>query len=347
MHPSATTRVSRFADLVSSTFRDKTCLRILDVGGLSINFKKTFLQYCPNIDYMTLNCKEGFGNRTTCDYLVEDAYDWKDVKNQDYDVVVSGSTLEHAEFPWLTVLEMRRVLKFGGWLCIVVPSHWPKHPGPLDAWRFYKDGVNALARFGGFKILYSGAEHPKGAPYSRMFGDAYVVAQKPVDAPCESDNLYIQARDACLRLFTVNSWLEITDKCQFSQSSHAWETERAIGSEYNVLCGDFTGEYAIHTSAETSPWIIVDMGHVRGNVVLKIFNRKNFEYRNKNLKIYSSANMRDWEVACESTGTFGGIYDGQPFDLRIPGGARYIRFELESVFPTYLHFDQIQIFELS
>lgn len=63
------------------------------------------------------------------------------------DVVVSSSCLEHAEFFWLTLLEIMRVLAPHGLAYLNVPSNGAFHRYPVDCWRFYPDSGLALARW--------------------------------------------------------------------------------------------------------------------------------------------------------------------------------------------------------
>lgn len=79
---------------------------------------------------------------------------WKfDLPSDSYDAVISGQMLEHNEFFWLTFLEMSRVLKLGGLMIHIAPSRGPEHRDPQDCWRFYRDGMAALAKWGGFDVL--------------------------------------------------------------------------------------------------------------------------------------------------------------------------------------------------
>lgn len=62
-----------------------------------------------------------------------------------FDVVVCCETLEHDDAPWLTMIEVGRVLRPQGWVLLTVPS-WlgcPPHCEP-DYWRFMPGGVRLL-----------------------------------------------------------------------------------------------------------------------------------------------------------------------------------------------------------
>lgn len=62
-----------------------------------------------------------------------------------FDVAVSTDTFEHADFFWLTFLEMCRVAKT--WIYVRAPSAGPYHAFPQDNWRFQRDAPQTLAKW--------------------------------------------------------------------------------------------------------------------------------------------------------------------------------------------------------
>jgi len=69
-------------------------------------------------------------------------------QNDSVDIVVSSSCFEHAEFFWLSYLEIMRVLKPSGLFYLSAPANGPFHRYPVDCWRFYPDSGNALVKWG-------------------------------------------------------------------------------------------------------------------------------------------------------------------------------------------------------
>ena len=67
-----------------------------------------------------------------------------------FDVVITGSTMEHVQALWLWVPELHRVLKDGGWLAICTVMSWEIHRNPLDCWRIMPDGMAYLLHRAGF-----------------------------------------------------------------------------------------------------------------------------------------------------------------------------------------------------
>jgi SAM-dependent methyltransferase len=96
------------------------------------------------------------------------------------DVVVSGQTFEHIDFFWMSAFEIGRVLKPGGIAAIIAPSSGAEHRYPLDCWRYYPDGLAALARYVGFTVLEVGTDW-RAAPWA----DSMLVMQKPLWAERE------------------------------------------------------------------------------------------------------------------------------------------------------------------
>ncbi|RME15891.1 MAG: methyltransferase domain-containing protein [Alphaproteobacteria bacterium] len=79
---------------------------------------------------------------------------WKfPIEDDSYDAVISGQMLEHNEFFWLTFLEMARVLKMGGLMIHIAPSRGLEHRDPQDCWRFYRDGMTAMAKWAGLDCI--------------------------------------------------------------------------------------------------------------------------------------------------------------------------------------------------
>ncbi|HVV95262.1 MAG TPA: class I SAM-dependent methyltransferase [Hyphomicrobiales bacterium] len=86
------------------------------------------------------------------DVVLRDPYSWE-IESDKFDAIVSGSMLEHNEMFWLSFVEMYRVLVPGGLMIHVAPSRGHEHWGPSDCWRFYRDGMRAVAQWAGFECL--------------------------------------------------------------------------------------------------------------------------------------------------------------------------------------------------
>jgi SAM-dependent methyltransferase len=125
-------------------------IKILDVGSGDVNgtYKQLFSN--PIFDYTGLDVVSG----SNVDITLPNPYDWSGIPTETYDVVICGQVFEHAEFFWLTMVEMARVLRQGGLLCLVVPCTYGFHRHPVDCYRFNADSMVGLARYVGLTILH-------------------------------------------------------------------------------------------------------------------------------------------------------------------------------------------------
>jgi FkbM family methyltransferase len=150
-------------------------LEILDIGSLNstndnFNYKSLFSN--PKWNYNGLDYEDG----NNVDILVDDIYNWEKIKDQSYDVIISGQLFEHLKFFWITMEEIERVLKYGGYCCIIAPSSGPSHgSGNNDCYRFYEDGMKSLAKHVNFEILHVSTNNNEE---SKPWYDSCLVAQK-------------------------------------------------------------------------------------------------------------------------------------------------------------------------
>ncbi|MHB9099400.1 MAG: methyltransferase domain-containing protein, partial [Syntrophales bacterium] len=118
------------------------------------------------------------------DIVLQDPYNWREVKSGSADVVISGQAFEHIECFWLSMLEIARVLKSDGLCCLIAPSGGPEHRYPVDCWRFFPDGFAALARFACLEVseVYSQNGTTGYADGSDMWQDTVLVCRKPASS---------------------------------------------------------------------------------------------------------------------------------------------------------------------
>ena len=149
-------------------------LEILDIGSLDgkgdYNYSDIFDE--KNWTYTGLDFQAG----NNVDIVVTDIYNWFEVEDNAYDVIISGQFFEHLEFFWLTMSQIERVLKPGGYVCIIVPSAGPKHGGDMpNCYRFYEDGLRALAKYVDLEVLHVSVDQRKEA---NPWNDGCLVARK-------------------------------------------------------------------------------------------------------------------------------------------------------------------------
>ncbi len=140
MHEVSLVGIELFRD---KFLKDSDTLKILDLGSMDINGCYRSIFNRPNWTYIGADVAVG----KNVDVVIDKPYEWG-FDNNEFDVVISGQTLEHIEFPWITITEIYRVLKSGGLSAILVPQDCPEHKYPLDCYRYYPDGLRALAKWG-------------------------------------------------------------------------------------------------------------------------------------------------------------------------------------------------------
>lgn len=149
-------------------------LEILDVGSLDnsgkYNYSDIFKKRKWN--YTGLDIQSG----PNVDIVVKDIYYWFEIDDESYDVIISGQFFEHLEFFWLTMSQIERVLKPGGYVCIIAPSAGPKHGGDmLNCYRFYEDGLRAMAKYVDLEVIHASVDSREEA---KPWYDACLVARK-------------------------------------------------------------------------------------------------------------------------------------------------------------------------
>jgi len=158
-------------------------LKILDIGsfdkdgnynyGLILNEKKW--------TYHGLDLRAG----NNIDIVVENPYNWKEVEDESYDLIVTGQAFEHIEYFWLTLEEVKRVLKPGGLFFIIVPSTGPVHRNPYDCYRFNDDAMKAMAKYINFQVIEYGTNFDE---VSNPWYDSFLVARKPSSSSADELN---------------------------------------------------------------------------------------------------------------------------------------------------------------
>ena len=115
-------------------------LYVLDVGSKDVN--GTFKPLFTGHRYVGLDIIPG----PNVDVVTEELYCYP-FDDETFDIVVSGSTIEHVPDMFSWIKEIARITKRGGLVCIIGPSvHKYQHRYPLDCWRIYPDGMVFLLR---------------------------------------------------------------------------------------------------------------------------------------------------------------------------------------------------------
>lgn len=122
--------------------------RVLDVG--SFGRRAHFREIWEGGGWEYVGCDMDTG--ANVDVVLEDPWQFP-FEDGSFDAVISGQMLEHNEMFWLTFLEMERVLRVDGLMIHIAPSRGHEHRAPQDCWRFYRDGMEALAKWSGLTCV--------------------------------------------------------------------------------------------------------------------------------------------------------------------------------------------------
>lgn len=171
MHRSSFLSMKKFKN---DYLKNQKKIKILDIGsydssGSSFNYRGIFEE--EGWEYVGMDLKEG----PNVDIIVSDIYCWEEIQNETFDVVISGQAFEHMEFFWKGIKEISRILKIGGYCCIIAPSSGPVHKNPVDCFRFTSDGMEEIAKYGGLKILET---YTNNSEESSPWYDSVLIAKK-------------------------------------------------------------------------------------------------------------------------------------------------------------------------
>ena len=147
MHKSAFLSASRFCE----TYLSEPVPTVVEIGSQVVEEQLSLRQAFVGVDsYIGVDFISGKG----VDVVADDPY-CLPFEDGIADVVVSSSCFEHAEFFWLSFVEMCRIAKPDSLIYISAPSNGRIHRYPVDCWRFYPDSGVALqkwARRNGYDI---------------------------------------------------------------------------------------------------------------------------------------------------------------------------------------------------
>ena len=179
MHESSMLRMKWFKEYYCSD-GDNTKV-VLDVGSYCcIEEHPTYHSFFndKSFKYVGLDMVEG----PNVDIPVKRSYKWDEVSDDFCDILISGQVFEHIEFPWITMMEIVRVVKPNGLICIIAPNGLGMHRAPVDCWRYYSDGMIALAKWTGLEILHVStnlAPQGSGEQWYGEWQDCMLIARKP------------------------------------------------------------------------------------------------------------------------------------------------------------------------
>jgi len=169
MHKNSLHIMERFVKTLPDTE-----LKVVDLGSQVIprqiklgSYRQFFTN--PKWSYVGVDIEAG----ENVDVVLTDGYIFP-FEDETFDILISGQTIEHMEYPWVWFKEMARILKHGGRCCIVAPAKIHEHKFPIDTFRYYPDGMRALAKWAGLEVIDIQRE-----VVNDDMEDTYLIAKKP------------------------------------------------------------------------------------------------------------------------------------------------------------------------
>lgn len=133
MHDASLSEMTRILD------RWQGGAHLLDVGSYDVNGTYRPIVQRHGWAYTGLDLSAG----PNVDVVAADPYHFPFADNA-FDIVISGSTMEHVQAIWLWVPELVRVLRPGGMLAVITHTRWEYHRYPIDCYRILPDGMSYL-----------------------------------------------------------------------------------------------------------------------------------------------------------------------------------------------------------
>jgi SAM-dependent methyltransferase len=156
---------------------DKIVTRILDLGSYDVNGTYRDLFNVTNWIYTGADLTAG----PNVSLVLKNPYRWDEIASSSYDVVISGSLLEHVEYPWMTMIEVARVMRPGAITCHIAPAAGFEHRFPVDCYRYYPDGFHALCKWAGLIPIkvYTDWNTESSQDGGHVWKDSVMIAKKP------------------------------------------------------------------------------------------------------------------------------------------------------------------------
>lgn len=129
--------------LPNPRFTSNSPLKIADIGSSDVNGSYRQIFDLLDCEYTGIDIADGPG----VSVVLESPYVFP-LPDNEFDIVFSGQTFEHAGQFWKTFTEMCRIVKPDGLIVVIAPSSGPVHRYPVDCYRFMPDAMSALAEHG-------------------------------------------------------------------------------------------------------------------------------------------------------------------------------------------------------
>ena len=206
MHESSFLKMQLFMEMYGSkAFAASERPTVLEVGSKRYHDQPSYRDFIVDerFNYTGLDLEAG----ENVDVVPQNAYLWQELSDEAFDICISGQTFEHNPYFWITMCEISRILKPGGYCCIIVPGAGPVHRYPLDCWRFYPDSWAALCHIAGLDIIETFFETDRTSQMvlGGYFRDSCVIATRPRRDAVEAENLKRRLSDMTRHFTAANT----------------------------------------------------------------------------------------------------------------------------------------------
>lgn len=178
MHKSSYLRMEYLLKWYQPYWDKKAKISVLDIGSYDQTGTYRDLFGDEKFSYCGLDMISG----PNVDIVPKDIYSWKELEDNTFDIIISGQVFEHIEFPWITIKEIERILVPGGFCFIAAPNAGLEHKAPTDCYRYFSDGLAALAKWADLYVQHTSVA---GIPEKKYldgwindWNDSFLVAQK-------------------------------------------------------------------------------------------------------------------------------------------------------------------------
>lgn len=167
MHESAKTEMRRLVDKYGRHPRT-----VLDVGSYDVNGNYREFFDRTKTEYIGIDLRPGLNVDIVVDDfsplpLPADGIGWQ--------MVVSGSTLEHCRNPFRLVKRIRDAMAPGALFICTTPFCWHYHEHPIDCFRFAPEGMRSICDEAGLETVEAYMVEIRS-----LRVDTYLVARRPI-----------------------------------------------------------------------------------------------------------------------------------------------------------------------
>jgi hypothetical protein len=171
---------------------NKEGLRVLEVGSREVTGKSVARERFGRAEYVGFDYYAGPNVDVVGDVHRLSSY-FK--PGEKFDIIYSSACFEHFAMPWIVAIEIAKLLKVGGTLCVETHFSFSAHERPWNFFQFSDMGLRVLfSQALGFECIEAGFSNPIVGRFSSLAAD--YLRFRPVKALyCHSEYLGRKVRE--------------------------------------------------------------------------------------------------------------------------------------------------------